>query len=106
MLLMNVKSVQGSRGRETEAKPLKRLCAARRPYTALKRGDNESAECTKVTIMDSFAPAHSVLAGLWLRSNSFRRFPLISIQRAEGRWSRMVLPSTYLTCLDNCGRMG
>jgi hypothetical protein len=45
---------------------------------------------TKVTIMDSLAPARSALAGFWLRPDSFRRFPsgsspLISITgRGEG----------------------
>ena len=38
---MNGKTVHGSWGRGTSAKPLKRLGAARRRYTALKRGVNE-----------------------------------------------------------------
>jgi len=54
-----------------------------------------STRSTKVTIMDSLAPARSALTGLWLRPHSFRRFPsgsspLISIQNSviTGRLGR------------------
>jgi len=48
-----------------------------------------SQEFTKVTIVDSLAPARSVLAGFWLRPDSFRRLPggsspLISLARRAG----------------------
>jgi hypothetical protein len=51
--------------------------------------DRFGQEFTKVTIVDSFAPAHSALAGFWLRPDSFRRLPsgsspLISLSNLEG----------------------
>src|SRR5579862_898444 len=56
--------------------------------------------------MDSFAPARSALAGLWLRPHSFRcdgsshKICSVIFQELE----RSADSSTYLTCLHSCGR--
>jgi hypothetical protein len=65
---------------------------------------------TKVTIVDSLAPARSALAGLWLRPNSFRRLPGGSSPEVTARYfpgrEKLNNSDTYLTGIASFGRHG